>query len=147
MEAFLSNFKKIKHRVVDFMFDLIHTADIKGRELSSEKLAPWALASDAAQVCKGVNPLNRVFVQSPRWFKNPKMLLAIDDSIDKKKFYKSLLKEFSRHGWQLTSATEIGDWLKVANENREYDIFVCGVEGLAVQKARLGEPSKVMEIF
>ena len=75
------------------------------------------------------------------------MLLAIDDSIDKKKFYKSLLKEFSRHGWQLTSATEIGDWLKVANENREYDIFVCGVEGLAVQKARLGEPSKVMEIF
>ena len=100
-----------------------------------------------AQVCKGVNPLNRVFVQSPRWFKNPTILLAIDDSIDEEKLDKSLLKEFSRHGWQLTSVTQSGDWLKVANENREYNIFVCDTEGLAVQKARLGKPSQVMEIF
>ena len=145
--GFLSNLKKIKHRVVDFMFDLIHTADIKGRELSSEKLAPWALASDVAQVCKGVNPLNRVFVQSPRWFKNPKILLAIDNSIDKEKFYKSLLKEFGRHGWKIESATQSGDWLKVTNENREYDVSVCGMEDLAAQKACLGASSKVMEIF
>ena len=130
------------------MFELIHVADIKGREISRDNLAPWALASDVAQVCKGVNPLNRVFVQSPRWFKNPKMLLAIDDSIDKEKFYESLLKEFSRYGWQLISSTQSGDWLKVANENREYDIFVCDMEDLAVQKARrLGASSKVMEIF
>ena len=61
--GFLSNLKKIKHRVVDFMFDLIHAADIKGRELSSEKLAPWALASDVGRLIKEVNYLNRVFVQ------------------------------------------------------------------------------------
>lgn len=145
--GFLSNFEKIKHRVVDFIFDLIHTADIKGRELSSEKLAPWALASDVAQIIKGVNPLNGVFVQSPRWFKNPTILLVIDDSINKEKFYRSLLKEFSRHGWQLTSAAQSGDWLKAANENREYDIFVCDMEDLPVQKVRLGETYQVMEIF
>ena len=145
--GFLSNFKKIKHKVVDFMFELIHVAGVKGKEIFSEKLAPWALASDVAQIIKGVNPLNGVFVQSPRWFKSPTILLAIDDSIDKEKFYESLLKEFSRHGWQLISSTQIGDCLKVTNENREYDIFVCGMEGLAVQKACLGEPSKVMEIF
>ena len=129
------------------MLDLIDTADIKGRKISRDKLAPWALAADVTQIIKGVNPLNKVFTQSPRWFKNPAILLAIDDSIDKEKFYNSLLKEFSRHNWRLGSATKSGDWLKVANKNREYDIFVCNTEDLAVQRARLGEPSKVVEIF
>ena len=147
MKTFLSNFKKIYNKVMTLIVDIVCYADQKGREISSEKLAPWALVSDAAQTIKGVNPLNRVFVQSPRWFKNPTILLAIDDSIDKEKFYESLLKEFSRHGWQLTSVTQSGDWLKVTNENREYDVSVCGMEDLAAQKARLGEPSKVMEIF
>lgn len=147
MGTFLSSLKAIYNKVITLIVDIVCYADRKGREISRDKLAPWALASDVAQIIKDVNPLNKVFAQSPRWFKNPTILLAIDDSTDKKKFYKSLLKEFSRHGWQLTSATESGDWLKVANENREYDIFVCGIEGLAVQKARLDEPSKVMEIF
>ncbi len=62
MKTFLSNFKKIKHRVVDFMFELIHVADVKGKEIFSEKLAPWALASDVGRFIKEINSLNRVFV-------------------------------------------------------------------------------------
>ena len=147
MKTFLSSLKAIYNKVMTIIIDIICYADQKGREISSEKLAPWALASDVAQIIKGVNPLNGVFVQSPRWFKNPTILLVIDDSINKEKFYRSLLKEFSRHGWQLTSAAQSGDWLKAANENREYDIFVCDMEDLPVQKVRLGETYQVMEIF
>ena len=147
METFLGNLKTIWNRATNFIYSLTYAANEKFSGVLSDKLTPWALASDVAQIIKSVNPLNKVFAQSPRWFKNPTILLAIDDSINKDKFYSSLLKEFGRHGWQLTSAPQSGDWFKVANENREYNIFVCDTEDLAVQKARLGVSSKVMEIF
>lgn len=145
--GFLSNFKKIKHRVVDFIFDLIHTADIKGRELSSEKLAPWALASDVGRLIKEVNYLNRVFVQQDRFFKDPIILLAISKDIDVDSFYRSLRNELHRNGWGIDSSYRNGVSFSVSNENRKYNILISSTEDIAVKKKRLGEPSQVMEIF
>lgn len=145
--GFLSNLKKIKHRVVDFMFDLIHAADIKGRELSSEKLAPWALASDVGRLIKEVNYLNRVFVQQDRFFKDPIILLVISKDIDVDSFYRSLRNEFNRNGWMIDNSYRNGVSFSVSNENRKYDILISSTEDIAVKKKRLGEPSKVMEIF
>ena len=145
--GFLSSLKKIKHRVIDFMFELIHVADVKGKEIFSEKLAPWALASDIGRFIKEINSLNRVFVQQDRFFKDPIILLVISKDIDVDSFYRSLRNEFDRNGWGIDSSYRNGVSFSVSNENRKYNILISSTEDIAVKKKRLGEPSQVMEIF
>lgn len=145
--GFLSSLKKIKHRVIDFMFELIHVADVKGKEIFSEKLAPWALASDVGRFIKEINSLNRVFVQQDRFFKDPIILLVISKDIDVDSFYRSLRNEFDRNGWMIDNSYRNGASFSVSNENRKYDILISSTEDIAVKKKGLGEPSQVMEIF
>lgn len=145
--GFLSSLKKIKHRVIDFMFELIHVADVKGKEIFSEKLAPWALASDVGRFIKEINSLNRVFVQQDRFFKDPIILLVISKDIDVDSFYRSLRNEFDRNGWMIDNSYRNGASFSVSNENRKYDILISSTEDIVVKKKGLGEPSQVMEIF
>lgn len=145
--GFLSSLKAIYNKVMTLIIDIICYADQKGREISSEKLAPWALASDVGRFIKEINSLNRVFVQQDRFFKDPIILLVISKDIDVDSFYRSLRNEFDRNGWMIDNSYRNGASFSVSNENRKYDILISSTEDIAVKKKGLGEPSQVMEIF